>query len=200
MIRLAMVGLGKIARVHTAAWEQMHEIELVAGVDVGDIDSWKFRGTSIPVYRTVEELVSHEPDYVVVATPTGTHYQVTLKILNTLDSKVLVEKPLASTIEHTKELLDPDRESGEIDRLVVLYHAAYAPEVQWAAGNLRRWLDEIGTVVSFDSFFSDALMEDFDSAARAYESSWLDSGINCLTVLARLVSLKEIIAFRRIAG
>ena len=186
MTTVAIVGLGTIAKTHVAAWERFPAVELVAGVDIKDIEGWRFRGRGVPIHRRVEDLAGYQPDFVVVATPTPTHSQVCGEILERLDTRILVEKPLASTLRDSLALLERK------DDLAVLYHAAYAPEVGWAAERRDRWLDQFGPIRSFHCLFADSWRHDPSTSAQRYVSSWVDSGINCLSVLARLVTLQDL--------
>ncbi len=185
-MRIAIVGLGTIAQTHLAAWERLADVELVAGVEVRDVEPWSFRRHCVPIHRRVEELVAYQPGYVVVATPTAVHFHTCEQIWRSLHTRILVEKPLASTLRDSLALLERP------DDLVVLYHAAYAPEVRWAAERLGRWLDQFGPITSLDCLFADPWGHDPTTAAERYVSSWVDSGINCLSVLARLVTLEDV--------
>ncbi len=191
-MRVAIVGLGTIAKTHVGAWERLPGVDFVASVDVRDIEGWGFRGRRVPIHRSVEELAAYQPDCVVVATPTPHHYQACGEILGCLQTRILIEKPLASTLSDSLALLE------RTDDLVVLYHAAYAPEVRWAAERLSGWLDQFGPIRSFQCMFSDPWRDDPKTAATRYVSSWVDSGINCLSVLARLVRLEDLIDFTAI--
>ncbi len=186
MTTVAIVGLGTIAKTHGAAWERLADVDLVAGVDVKDVEGWRFRGRRVPIHRRVQELAVYQPDCVVVATPTAVRSHTCGQILKSLRTRILVEKPLASTLSDSLALLE------RTDDIVILYHAAYAPEVRWAAERVGRWLDQFGPIRSFHCLFSDPWGHDTKTAAQRYVSSWVDSGINCLSVLARLVILEDL--------
>ena len=63
---------------------------------------------------------------------------------------------------------------------------ADAPEVEWASGRWDDWVDEHGEVTEIRAFFSDPYST-MDTSS--YVNSWLDSGVNAMSVLQRLVGI-----------
>jgi predicted dehydrogenase len=179
-LRIGAVGLGRITAAHLPALEQLPDVDVVAGCDIDPGRTLMFRGSSRPVHTSVDDLLNHEPDVVVVATPTPTHAAVCHAILaRTRAVRLLVEKPLGASPAEVDRLLAETRKGVQLD---LIYHAAHAPEVAWA----RRRLDPAwGPVASVEASFADPY-RDMDEARRAsvYVSSWVDSGINALSVLA----------------
>jgi predicted dehydrogenase len=85
----------------------------------------------IPSVPTVENLdeVLHDPsvDALVVATPPHTHYDIVRRALNA-GKHVLVEKPLATTTDHARELIDIADEQGLV--LMPGHTFVYSPAVE----------------------------------------------------------------------
>lgn len=189
MRKVALIGLGNIAQVAVQAMDMLKEIEIVGGYDTaGKPTWWGDRAWS----ASLSELLALNPDVVMVATPSTTHPSVIREIWSrNPDQRILVEKPLAVSSEETRKLLAEARPHT----LAVLYHAAYAPEVGWAKQMLSRWQDTHGTIERYICFFSDP----YDTAqmdtrrTSVYESSWVDSGINCLSILRRLDLVKDVV-------
>jgi hypothetical protein len=125
-----------------------------------------------------------EVDVLVVATPTPTHADVVDSLRRRWSGPIVVEKPAATTRADVARLLDDEG----VD---LLYHAAFAPEVEWAATHLARWSAEHGGIAAIDQRFADAYAADLERATATLGNSWLDGGINALSVLARLVDLDD---------
>jgi predicted dehydrogenase len=198
--RVAVVGLGAIARIHLEALTNLSAVDVTAGADIRGDATLMFRGRPRPVYTSVEELVAaHELDDIIVATPTSSHAEVCRRIAE-LDTtaRILCEKPLAVTEDEVDHLLEIGamRPGG----LEVLYHFRHAPEVRWAAAHLPGLARRHGGVVHAVCSFLDPYIT-LDPTARAtYVSSWLDSGINALSVLDLLVEVREVAAFTPVHG
>lgn len=191
-MRVALVGLGKISAAHRSALERFPDIEAVVGMDLDRSRQVRFRGEDIPVYSTLDRMLRHDPNVIIVATPTQTHSSVCLEAMALAGStRIVVEKPLSTRLSEVHQLLE--RSAARAASLDVIYHAAYAPEVLWAAKRMQEWTARLGPVVSIESFFSDPYGDLHENLRKyVYGTSWLDSGINALSVLARLVTLVEV--------
>ncbi|HZV51978.1 MAG TPA: Gfo/Idh/MocA family oxidoreductase [Candidatus Dormibacteraeota bacterium] len=195
-----MVGLGTIARFHLDALQRRGDVSVEAGVDPAPGKSLEFGGQARPVYPSISALLErHEVDDVIVATPTPTHVEVCEEILEAeARPRILVEKPLATAPGEVERVL---ARAGERQQpLDVLYHFRWAPEVLWAAAWWEEHRDDHGPVVDFLSFFSDPYAAMEPGRRWTYVSSWIDSGINALSLLDRLVDLREISTLTRMPG
>lgn len=196
--RFLLVGLGRIAEVHLEALERFPTVEVVAGVDPDASRRAQFRGSALPVYREVQAgLAGHAVDTVVVASPTTTHLEVCEAVLgHRTDVELLVEKPLATRLADVRRLLDGAHSTGR--RLRVMFHYAYAAEVVWAAERLSALVNRFGPVVDAKAAFYDPYVALPAERTAAYVSSWVDSGINALTVLDRLLGVEAVTTLRQI--
>jgi predicted dehydrogenase len=175
----------------------MATVLLKAGVDPAPDAHLTFRGADLPVYRTVEELVTkHELDDVIVATPTPTHVGICESLLATGGTaRILVEKPLGTELAQIDRVVEAAAEDNRA--LEVLYHFRTAAEVEWAVGHLDRWGARHGPVISWTCSFADPYRT-LDSRRRAvYVSSWIDSGINALSLIDRFVTLDRMISINQ---
>jgi predicted dehydrogenase len=155
----------------------------------------EFRGVRPPHYRRLAEaLEAHEPDLVVLATPTDTHADLTVEALAGSRARVLVEKPLV----HDLAALDRLR-SLDTSRVFVAHHFAFSPEVGWAAGQLAAH-PEWGPVTGITSAFYDPYILRPEQAFASYGSSWMDSGVNQLSMLSRFVDLTALTSARQLDG
>jgi len=102
-IRVGVVGVGRWGRVHASKYATLQGAELVGVVDIR-----KERARAVatlfgarPYYHHLELL--GKVDAVSVATPTTTHYQIAKDFLEA-GVDVLLEKPMASTLQEAREL------------------------------------------------------------------------------------------------
>jgi predicted dehydrogenase len=114
LIRVAVVGAGEFGRNHVRVWRDLPGAEL-AGV----IDTNADRAAAVAaefgtrVIRDEHELVSQSIDAVSVAVPTKDHAKVGCRLLDAgLD--VLVEKPIAASLEEAEALIAAAGRSGRI--------------------------------------------------------------------------------------
>ena len=180
---IAWIGLGRIARHHLDAFAHAPALgEPVAGWDV-DADARARAAPLIATADSLEELLVREDvDAVVVSTPTPTHRDVCRTVIeHGRPRMLLVEKPMATEWADVRELARAATSAGIA--LTCLYHAAYAPEVEWALGHLE---DELEGVVGIEAEFADP-----HPSAAVFGDSWLDSGINALSVIARFVHVER---------
>ncbi len=90
--------------------------------------------SGVPHFVSAREAAAKGADVVVVATPTRTHAEVAQELLEA-DISVLVEKPLAHTVEHARRLADLARERSVL--LAVGHVERFNPAVA-AVENLLR--------------------------------------------------------------
>jgi predicted dehydrogenase len=119
-------------------------------------------------------------DAIVVATPTPTHAAVVDELRQWWSGRIVVEKPAATSLADVVRLL------GE-HRVDLVYHAAFGPEVEWAVDRLARWQEAHGGIVAVDQRLADAYAGDLERVEATLGNSWLDGGINALSVLVRFV-------------
>jgi predicted dehydrogenase len=111
--RVAVVGVGHLGRQHARLYAEMPGVELVAVVDVaparaGEI-AQTFQTQALTDYRELVGTV----DAVSLAAPTIEHARVGVELLeHGID--VLVEKPVASTLEGARQLIDAASRHGRI--------------------------------------------------------------------------------------
>lgn len=105
-LRTAVIGVGAIGRNHARVYNEVEASELVAVADavaataerVGE----QFR---VPAYADYREMLANEQlDAVTVAVPTTLHQQVALDVIAT-GVNILVEKPIAATVEQGQAMI-----------------------------------------------------------------------------------------------
>jgi predicted dehydrogenase len=112
-IRLGVVGLGSMGRRHleTLARLQVGKLSAVAtrSADKRAAASVEFGVAAVADYRELDEQV----DAVVVSVPTVLHAEVATFFLER-GVHVLVEKPIAATLDEARELIDTAKRSGAL--------------------------------------------------------------------------------------
>jgi len=184
--KILIVGLGEVAQTHLRALEQTPGADVVAGVDTAAKPAMIFHEHPVPIYHTPEDAAGrHDPDVVVVATPTPTHAAVCGQIAACFPAvRVLVEKPAADNLPDALHLLRDIAGRQPVD---VAYHMAFSPEVSWGIQTVQAYAGELGVPVTVEACFADPYENDFEAASQRLGNSWIDSGINALSVLARFV-------------
>ena len=111
-LRIGVVGVGVMGSNHARVLAGLSNVSL-AGVADPDPERAGFvaRTLSCPAVATVEELLELKPDAVTIAAPTELHHQVALQCI-ARGIHVLVEKPIASTVEEGQEIVAAARRAG----------------------------------------------------------------------------------------
>jgi predicted dehydrogenase len=108
-IRIGILGFGAIGRTHFTALRQIPEARVVA-VSRRDAPAELEHGIAwYPDYRNL--LARPDIDLVVVCTPSGLHARQALEVLES-GKGVIVEKPIALTLEEGEQLVRLARETG----------------------------------------------------------------------------------------
>jgi predicted dehydrogenase len=107
-LRAGLIGLGAMGRNHARVLSTLDGVELVAAMDPAGDQHGVVRA---PVVRTLDELLAFGLDYAVVACPTGLHEEVGLALAGH-NVGALIEKPLASSVESARRLLEAFEAQG----------------------------------------------------------------------------------------
>ncbi|MBV2156740.1 Gfo/Idh/MocA family protein [Kitasatospora sp. SUK 42] len=188
-IRVGLVGVGIIAETHLAVLAERDDVALEFTVDSRPVGPVEFRGTTPPHHGGLAQaLDAHQPDLLVLATPTETHAELTRLALLHSTARVLVEKPLVHDLASLAGLRELDGKADVQGRVFTAHHFAFSPEVDWAA-DLLAANPEWGPVTTITSAFYDPYVLRPTEAFASYVSSWTDSGVNQLSMLTRFVDL-----------
>ncbi len=103
-LRGAVIGLGMIGRHHARLLQDTERVEFAGAVDPGG-DRYRSVHDHGLIFDSVPALLAHGPvDFAVVAVPTDSHLPVARELM-AAGASVLVEKPLAGTVEEAKEIV-----------------------------------------------------------------------------------------------
>jgi predicted dehydrogenase len=186
--RALLVGLGQAGTLALGALAERPDVEIVAGVDPRGRQARARLPSGIPVSRSLN--VGGSPDLAIVSTPTPSHAEVCCELLDRYPGLALIlcEKPAAYGEGDVAALYERGREQETEFR--VLLHYAFASEVLWLADRIG----DFGEIVSFEARFEDPYADSLAEHAARLTSSWVDSGINALSVLVRLVEPEAVVA------
>ncbi len=141
--RVAVIGAGAMGRNHLRVLHDIDSANLIALADADESTAQRAaRRFGIPSYTDyLQMLDGQKPDAVIVAVPTALHRQVVLDAL-ARRIHVLVEKPIASTVEEGRELMQAAQQAGVL--LAVGHIERYNPAIVELFSRLRA--GELGRV------------------------------------------------------
>ncbi len=142
MIRTAVIGVGSMGQHHARVYAELSETELVGVADASAETAARVaKRFGVPWYADYRELLEQEqPEAVTVAVPTALHEEVATAAMEA-GSHVLIEKPIAATLEGGQRIIERAR---ELDRQLMIGHIVrFSPAIQalkqkLAAGDLGR--------------------------------------------------------------
>ena len=111
MTRIALAGAGGMAGVHARSYAAIPGADLVGVMDIC-LDAATTLGTPLgaaPFSNFETMLESTSPDVVDVCVPTPFHLEYVLKALESNARAVIVEKPMARTVEECKTMIEAAR-------------------------------------------------------------------------------------------
>ncbi|HEX6972436.1 MAG TPA: Gfo/Idh/MocA family oxidoreductase [Limnochordia bacterium] len=130
-VRIGIIGSGGIAHAHARAYKEMPDVEIAAVADVipgkaqAFIDEMGLAdATSFDDHRRLLEL---DLDGVSVCTPNVAHHQTSVDAL-AAGKHVLVEKPMAVTLEQAIDMARAAKRAGKI--LTIGFQPRYDPNMQ----------------------------------------------------------------------
>jgi predicted dehydrogenase len=116
--KVALIGLGGIGQVmHLPALLKLKEVEVVAvcDKDFGKAKNISKRHSIKKFYKNPEDLLSENPEInaVVIATPTNTHLDISIKCLEA-GKNILLEKPIARDHKETAKIVEAAEKNNKI--------------------------------------------------------------------------------------
>ena len=156
--KLALIGVGTIGKRHLKALSDVKEANLIAVVDTNPNLEKLVLERKVPFFTSTEEMLKkHEPEGVIVCTPTEVHLE---PVLSSLESKahVLVEKPITATLaEGRKIIASAENVSREV---LVGHHRRYYGNIDKTRELIRKGalgkligVNGMWTVRKADSYF-----------------------------------------------
>ena len=131
-LKVGIIGCGWIADAHIAEYKKMEDVEIVAGADLvpGKAEAF-FKKHGVEGVRCYNDhasmLDAEELDAVSVCTYNRTHAECTIYALKK-GVNVLLEKPMAVTLDEAVEICKAEKESGKV--LSIGFQPRFDPNMQ----------------------------------------------------------------------
>lgn len=110
-LRAGLVGLGMMGQNHARVLSNLIGVDLVAIVDpIGDVKNMM---SGYEVLPSIEEVIAKKVDYCVIAAPTGSHEEISMKLIDA-GIHVLIEKPIAHTLASATRIDEAAKRKGII--------------------------------------------------------------------------------------
>jgi len=176
MIRVGLLGTGRIGSLHAETIASSHESTLDLVADVDDETANKLAAQFGAIVKTVDEIISDPNiDAIVIATSTDTHSDF-IEQAATAGKAIFCEKPVDLSLTRAKECLE--KVSAKNNSIMIGFNRRFDPNF----AHLKKSLDdsEIGksellTITSFDpapppisyvkksgGLYRDMMIHDFD--------------------------------------
>jgi predicted dehydrogenase len=111
MLKVGVLGVGHLGKIHVQQWKEIAGVELVGFYDPNEEEAAAtIAQYNVTRFADIESLL-HAVDAIDIVSPTTTHYDIARTCL--LNSKhVFIEKPLANTLEEAQELVQMVKEAN----------------------------------------------------------------------------------------
>lgn len=189
-VKLGIIGLGHVSFPQIEALALCDSVELVAGHDIEE-KKRKVLPVGSLFFDDLEEMLVREAiDVFLVSTPNTTHYEIARKVLER-GRPLLLEKPACESWDQFQHLSELAAKHNTFFSIAL--HAAFGLDVLWWYKNVKE-NRSLGPITGFESSFYDPYF-DVDSVkpeAIGFGGSWMDSGINALSVLDRFLPLTDL--------
>ncbi|MEA1985007.1 MAG: UDP-N-acetylglucosamine 3-dehydrogenase [Euryarchaeota archaeon] len=114
MIRVGVIGVGAMGQHHVRIYHEMENVELVG---ISDVDEERVNELAATYDTTPftdhKELLAMDLDAVSIVVPTTLHKKIVLDAL-AADTHVLVEKPIADTIENASIMIGAAHDANKV--------------------------------------------------------------------------------------
>jgi len=111
MVKIGLIGIGHLGRIHLRLLKEIDTIQLVG---IYDHNAEHARAVSrefgVKAFSSADELIP-EVDALDIVTPTISHYEYAVQALKN-SKHVFIEKPVTETVEEGKKLVSLSREAG----------------------------------------------------------------------------------------
>ncbi len=146
-MKIGVIGVGKMGINHVKIFSQMKDVQLIGVADISEtVVKDVAREYNTKAFVDYRDLLALSPDAVSIVVPTTLHKKVASDALKA-GCHILVEKPIAATVEEGKELIALARKNKK--KLLVGHVERFNPAVTI----LKELIDDgvLGDVVSISS-------------------------------------------------
>ncbi|MBC15597.1 MAG: oxidoreductase [Desulfovibrio sp.] len=111
-MKVGVVGLGWMGRVHLRNYTEMADVEVVGVVDVDPKACAEVAEQfGVKTFTSLDELLENELDAMSICVPTSLHHETGIKVMDK-GINAIIEKPLAATAEEGEDLVKKAKEKG----------------------------------------------------------------------------------------
>ncbi len=147
MVRIGVIGTGKMGRNHVKIFSSMKNVDLVGVADINEEVVRDIAGEySTRPYLDYKDLIGENLDAVSIVVPTTLHKEVAINSIRA-GCHVLVEKPISATVDEGREMI---AEANKYQKKLLVGHVErFNP----AVNILKEIVDDgvLGNVVSISS-------------------------------------------------
>ena len=179
---MAVVGTGGIGKLHVELAAQHPAVDLIAISSLDDAGEVLAVSLNITLERDYRNLLRHDLDAVLVATPNQTHLEIG-SFFAEAGVHVLMEKPIADRLESAEKLCDACDQGGV--KLLIGHHRRHHSLVQKARDFVQ---SNLGTPISTNTLIT---MQKPDSY---YEIEWR-RGAGAGPLLVNLIHEVDLLRF-----
>jgi predicted dehydrogenase len=134
-VRIGLIGMGMIGKLHAETMAKMSELEFVAASDVEAKHEKIARDLGTKFYQSYEDMIAKEKmDGVLIAVPNELHLAVGAKCAEK-KLHLLVEKPIASNLSDADRLVEAAKKNGV--HLLIAHHRRHNPFVEALREHVR---------------------------------------------------------------
>lgn len=160
-VRAALIGCGMISDTHAAAMKA-NNIQISGVYDANAASAARFaQRHGIAVYPTLEALLADDTALVAICTPSGTHADLAVAVLEA-GKNAVVEKPVALTVADCGRILEAERRTGKL----------CAPICQLRCSEVFRQLKEQIDAGAFGKLILGSLSMKYYRSPEYYAGSW----------------------------
>ncbi|WP_291765867.1 Gfo/Idh/MocA family protein [Caldivirga sp. UBA161] len=115
-VKVALIGMGRMGSIHLKELVRLRNEGLIDQVIVIDIDESRLNIAKSmgadETFKSIDEALIKHPEAVIIATPTTTHYDLSIKLIN--KAHLMVEKPVTVKLSEALNLLSESRKAGNM--------------------------------------------------------------------------------------
>ncbi|HXG57694.1 MAG TPA: Gfo/Idh/MocA family oxidoreductase [Thermoanaerobaculia bacterium] len=196
MTRVGIVGTGYLGRLHARILTEMPEAEAVGFVELrDDVAAEVSSSFGLKRFASIEELLPHV-ECAVVATTTTAHFEVAKAFLEA-GRDVLVEKPITSSVDEGRALVDLAASRGRIIQVghVERYNPAIAAAAPLLSGVRYVEAERLGVFagrsLDIDVLF-DLMIHDLNLVLSLLQADVVDVRAVGVPVLTEMVDMANV--------
>ncbi|RMZ34235.1 hypothetical protein D0859_01656 [Hortaea werneckii] len=182
-INVAVIGTGVIGPRHAKSVVSCDDTTLLCLVDPSSAAAQIAQDFNVPLFGSVKEMqeAGMAPDAAIVCTPNKTHVAVSEELLE-IGVHVLVEKPISTTIESGRRLVEVGEQSGR--HLLVGHHRRFNPFVTATKQALLE--NKIGRPIALSGLWTTFKPPEYFEAPMEWHAKAGDGGPYLLGPIARV--------------